>query len=298
MNISLIIMAAGMGSRYGGLKQIDPLGPNGEILMEYAVFDAIRAGFTKVIFVIRKDFEKSFKQQIGNKFSKYINVVYAFQELNDLPEGYSLPQNRVKPWGTGHAILACKNFISEPFVVQNADDFYGYDAYLRIFKAFKESSNDDCFLVGYSICNTLSPHGSVTRGICNVNEGQLVQINERKNIHRTSNNTIEYYDDDNSVILNEDSICSMNFWGFSSSYIDKLEIRFKDFLDTYELDLTSEWLIPEIVDQTIRNKESTFRVLSSDSNWFGVTYPEDKSHVMKLLSELHENNEYPKKLWK
>ena len=297
MNASLIIMAAGMGSRYGGLKQIDPLGPSGEILMEYAVYDAIRAGFNKVIFVIRKDFESEFKKSIGDKFLNHIDVCYAFQELENLPVGYNLPEGRTKPWGTGQAILSCKEFINSSFVVQNADDYYGQDAYKIIYDGFKKISNDNCCLVGYPIAKTLSPNGSVTRGICHIKNDKLVEINERKHIERTPDHKICYLENDHYMELDEDSICSMNFWGFPSSYINNLEDKFIDFLKIYGKEMTSEWLIPDIVDQSIKSKESSFHVLSSNSNWFGVTYPEDKKHVMNLLSELHETNIYPENLW-
>ena len=250
MEASLIIMAAGMGSRYGGLKQIDPLGPNSEILMEYAVFDAIRAGFTKVIFVIRKDFEEDFKNRIGNKFTEYISVYYAFQCLDDLPEPYTTPKGRTKPWGTGQAVLCCKSFINEPFVVQNADDFYGANAYKTIIKAFKDLSANDCCLVGYPISKTLSPHGSVTRGICISNNGILSKIDERMKIEKNSNGKI-ICDDNNQIIeINDTSICSMNFWGFPLSYMDILEKNFINFLSKHGSELKSEWLIPETVSYT------------------------------------------------
>lgn len=296
MQISLIIMAAGMGSRYGGLKQIDSLGPNGEILMEYAVYDAIRAGFSKVIFVIRKDFEKEFKEKIGNKFKDKIEVCYAFQELDDLPIGFNVPNERIKPWGTGHAILSCKNLINESFVVQNADDFYGLDAYRTIVSAFNNLSENDGCLVGYPILKTLSPHGSVTRGICKSENGLLQQIDERMKIEEREGKIV-YYDENEFFYINDQSICSMNFWGFPLSYMKKLEDEFINFLSKEGTKLKSEWLIPDIVDQSIKNNETSFHVLSCNSNWFGVTYPEDKPRVKKLLSSLHNAGEYPSKLW-
>ena len=297
MEASLIIMAAGMGSRYGGLKQIDPLGPNSEILMEYAVFDAIRAGFTKVIFVIRKDFEEDFKNRIGNKFTEHISVYYAFQCLDDLPEPYTTPKGRTKPWGTGQAVLCCKSFINEPFVVQNADDFYGANAYKTIIKAFKDLSANDCCLVGYPISKTLSPHGSVTRGICISNNGILSKIDERMKIEKNSNGKI-ICDYNNQIIeINDTSICSMNFWGFPLSYMDILEKNFINFLSKHGSELKSEWLIPEIVDYSINYNNNQFHVLSTESEWFGVTYPEDKQRVMNLLANLHSTGEYPEKLW-
>lgn len=297
MNVSLIIMAAGMGSRYGGLKQIDPLGPNGEILIEYAIFDAIRAGFTKVIFVIRKDFESDFKKRISNKFDDHIEVRYAFQSLDDLPKNFVVPKGRTKPWGTGQAVLCCKELINEPFVVQNADDFYGADAYQTIFKAFKILPDEACCLVGYPISKTLSPHGSVTRGICSSDNNILLKINERMEIKRNKNDEIIYIDNDQITSIDENSICSMNFWGFSSSYINILEDNFISFLTKYGNQLKSEWLIPEIVDYSINKNKTEFHVLSSKGDWFGVTYPEDKKRVMNLLSDLHHSGQYPKKLW-
>jgi len=296
MKLSLIIMAAGMGSRYGGLKQIDSLGPNGEILMEYAVYDAIRAGFSKVIFVIRKDFENEFKDKIGNKFKNSIQVCYAFQALDDIPKAFQVPEGRVKPWGTGQAILSCKDLVNEPFVVQNADDFYGYDAYKTIFSAFNNINNNDGCLVGYPIFKTLSPHGSVTRGLCKSTNGLLQQIDERMKIENKDGKII-YYEDEESFFIDNQSICSMNFWGFPLSYMKTLENEFVNFLTKHGSELKSEWLIPDIVDNSIKNNETDFHVLSCESNWFGVTYPEDKPRVIKLLSDLHEQGEYPSKLW-
>ena len=297
MNASLIIMAAGMGSRYGGLKQIDPLGPNGEILMEYAVFDAIRAGFTKVIFVIRKDFEKDFKHRISNKFDDHINVLYAFQSLNDLPENFIVPEGRTKPWGTGQAVLCCKKLINEPFVVQNADDFYGAEAYKSIIQAFKTLPDDSCCLFGYPISKTLSPHGSVTRGVCLCDNDILLKIDERMKIKKDENNKIIYIDNDEMIHIDKNSMCSMNFWGFPSSYLEVLEDNFVLFLSKYGNELKSEWLIPEIVDYSINKNKTKFHVLSTKGDWFGVTYPEDKKRVMSLLSNLHQSGQYPKKLW-
>ncbi len=297
MKPALIIMAAGMGSRYGGLKQMDPVGPNGECLLEYSIYDAIRAGFGKVVFVIRRDFESEFKEQIGRRFEDRIVVQYAFQTLDNLPKGFSVPDGRTKPWGTGQAVLVCRNFIHEPFVVQNADDFYGTEAYQVIANAFNQLDKDESCMVGYRLRNTLSPHGSVSRGICETVDGYLSNVVERLSIQANAGGTIQYIDDSQAVEMTGDEICSMNFWGFQPSLFETLEAKFTAFLQTKGQELKSEWYIPNIIQDAIDNAETRVKVLSSDSRWFGVTYPEDRPAVAASLKLMHDSGTYPAQLW-
>lgn len=299
MKPTLIIMAAGMGSRYGGLKQIDPLGPNGECLLEYSIYDAIRAGFGKIIFVIRRDFEMEFKQQLGSRFEKQIEVQYAFQSIDDLPAGFTVPQGRTKPWGTGQAVLACKPFVDEPFVVQNADDFYGAEAYQVIADAFKTLPQSQSCMVGYRLRNTLSPHGSVSRGICESDAGYLTKVTERLSIAENNiSSTIQYVENGDIVNMTGDEICSMNFWGFQPALFDTLENKFIAFLKEKGQELKSEWYIPEIIQQAIDSGETRVKLLHSNSHWFGVTYPEDRDAVVNTLQTMHDEEIYPAKLWK
>jgi dTDP-glucose pyrophosphorylase len=297
MKPALIIMAAGMGSRYGGLKQMDPVGPNGECLLEYSIHDAIRASFGKVVFVIRRDFETEFKEQVGSRFEDRIAVQYAFQSIDDLPKGFSVPEGRTKPWGTGQAVLACKDLIHEPFVVQNADDFYGAEAYQVIANAFEELENGESCMVGYRLRNTLSPYGSVSRGVCYTNNGMLKTVVERFEIKSDVSGTIHYVEDGQEGEMTGDEICSMNFWGFQPALFDTLEEKFIDFLKAKGQELKSEWYIPNIIQEAIDTGETRVKVLSSESQWFGVTYPEDRPAVVASLKAMHEAGQYPPKLW-
>lgn len=299
MKPTLVIMAAGMGSRYGGLKQIDPMGPNGETLIEYSVYDAIRAGFGKVVFIIRKDFSDAFKESIGTKFSGKIDVGYAYQELANLPQGFSVPEGRTKPWGTGQAILSCKGVVTTPFAVQNADDYYGTAAYQVISKVLKNLSadNTDSCMVGFELQNTLSLNGSVSRGICQVQDGYLASVVERLKIVRAENGQVQDSGSGEIIRMNGDEICSMNFWGFTPKLFDVLEARFVDFLKEQGEEMKSEWLIPSIVDAMINAGETRVQVLSSPDAWFGVTYPNDKPTVVASLQAMHDAGKYPSKLW-
>ncbi|MEI6892992.1 MAG: sugar phosphate nucleotidyltransferase [Pontiella sp.] len=297
MKPTLVIMAAGMGSRYGGLKQLDPVGPNGETLLEYSIHDAIGAGFGKVVFVIRHDFETEFKEQVGQKFADKIKVQYAFQSLNDLPAGFSLPEGRTKPWGTGQAVLACRELVKEPFCVQNADDFYGTAAYQTIAKAFQALEPSESCMVGYRLKNTLSPFGSVSRGICKTTAGYLVDIKERTQIETNSSGIIQYIEDDSATDMTGEEIVSMNFWGFAPEFFQTLEEKFTAFLSEKGGELKSEWYIPDIVTRMMENEETKIRVLSSDAQWFGITYPDDRPTVVNELKAMHESNTYPAKLW-
>ncbi len=297
MKPALIIMAAGMGSRYGGLKQMDPVGPNGECLLEYSIYDAIRAGFGKIVFVIRRDFETEFKEQVGSRFEDRIVVQYAFQSIDDLPDGFAVPEGRTKPWGTGQAVLACKRLIHEPFVVQNADDFYGAEAYQVIGNAFKKLDAGESCMVGYRLRNTLSPHGSVSRGVCNTIDGYLSTVTERVSIQANESGTIQYVEDGLAADMTGDEICSMNFWGFQPDLFDTLEEKFIAFLKTKGQELKSEWYIPTIIQGAIDSGETRVKVLRSDSKWFGVTYPEDRPSVAASLKAMHEDGTYPARLW-
>jgi len=297
MKPTLLIMAAGMGSRYGGLKQLDPVGPNGETLLEYSIFDAIKAGFGKVVFVIRRDFEDAFKEQVGSKFTDKIEVAYAFQSLEDLPEGFTLPEGRTKPWGTGQAVLAAKDLIKEPFCVQNADDFYGAEAYQTIAKGFQTLEDSESCMVGYRLKNTLSPFGSVSRGVCEIENGYLVEVNERTEIITNEAGTVQYIENGAATDMTGEEIVSMNFWGFSPKFFQTLEEKFIEFLTAKGDELKSEWYIPDIVTRMMENGETKIKILSSDAQWFGVTYPDDRPTVVEALQKMHDLGTYPSKLW-
>ncbi|MDZ8117727.1 nucleotidyltransferase family protein [Pontiella agarivorans] len=297
MKPTLLIMAAGMGSRYGGLKQLDPVGPNGETLLEYSIYDAIQAGFGKVVFVIRHDFEDEFKKQIGSKFTDKIEVQYAFQSLENLPARFTVPEGRTKPWGTGQAVLAAKDLINEPFCVQNADDFYGAEAYQTIATGFQSLEKPESCMVGYRLKNTLSPHGSVSRGVCKIENGYLAEVNERTEIITNAAGTVQYIENGAATDMTGNEIVSMNFWGFAPEFFQTLEERFIEFLKVKGGELKSEWYIPDIVTRMMNNGETKIKILSSDAQWFGVTYPEDRPAVVKALKKMHDSGIYPPKLW-
>ncbi len=299
MKPTLVIMAAGMGSRYGGLKQIDPMGPSGETLIEYSVYDALRAGFGKVVFIIRKDFSDAFKEAVGNRFEGKIEVGYAYQELDALPEGFSVPEGREKPWGTGQAILACKDAVDTPFAVQNADDYYGAEAFRVIsneLQGMDGDSTDSC-MVGFELKNTLSPNGSVSRGICEVENSSLASVVERLTIERNVDGVVQDSGTGSLIDMTGEEICSMNFWGFTPKFFQALESRFAAFLTAQGREMKSEWFIPSIVDEMIRSGETRVKVLSSHDSWFGVTYPDDKDTVAGELKAMHDAGKYPDALW-
>lgn len=297
MKPTLVIMAAGMGSRYGGLKQMDPVGPNGETLLEYSVYDAIRAGFGRVVFIIRRDFADEFKASVGARFEGRIQVDYAFQELENLPEGFTVPEGRTKPWGTGQAILSCKGLVNEPFAVQNADDFYGAVAYRILADELARMNEGSSCMVGYHARNTLSPHGAVARGICTIANGFLSGIVERFEIEADISGTIHYVEGGQIINMAGDEICSMNFWGFTPSFFETLEEKFTAFLREKGGELKSEWYIPDIIDDMINSGQTRVKVLGTDSQWFGVTFPEDKPAVVASLKAMHEQGHYPESLW-
>ena len=300
-SVTLLVLAAGMGSRYGGLKQLDAIGPNGETVIDYSVFDAIRAGFKKVVFIIREDFKKEFQYSIGNKFQSQIEVEYAYQKLEVLPPGYSLPQDREKPWGTGHAILSAKQMVNEPFAVINADDFYGKLAYQKIFQYLStvsiDSSPSRFCMVGYPLINTLSEFGSVSRGICIVSDqNKLESVNELTCIQKIENEIVNEDEFQKRQVLSGDEVVSMNMWGFTPQLFSQLEKLFSEFLSENIDNLSSEFYIPFAVDNLIQTNIATVEVLETTEQWFGVTYKEDKSYVQSAVYNLIESGEYPSKI--
>ena len=299
MKKTLVIMAAGMGSRYGGLKQIDGMGPSGEILLEYSVFDAVRAGFDTVVFIISEAMRDQFPEVIGNRLSSRINVKYAVQSLTDLPPGFTVPEGRVKPWGTSQAILAATKIVETPFAVLNADDFYGREAF-AVMADFLDSADPARFesaMVGYRIENTLSEHGTVTRGICRTSGGYLDRIAEIPEIGYAPDGSIVYKTAGESGTLAGGELCSMNFWGFTPPVFKFLEKDFTRFLGERGMELKSEWLIPVTVDDMIRSGETRVRVLESSGSWFGVTYPDDKPKVTAKIQSLVDQGWYPSPLF-
>lgn len=271
MNATLLVMAAGAGSRFGGLKQIEPIGKNGELLLDYSVFDAHNAGFSKVVFVIKKSMEKDFRDIIGKRAEKYLDVEYAFQEGDDLPSGFSLPEGRTKPWGTVQAVLSARNKINTPFAVINSDDYYGKNVYKYIIDHFNKS-NEMC-MVAYELEKTLSDNGTVTRGICNVENGYL-------------SNITEYYNVDKSTNLSMDSKVSMNIWGFYPDIFDKLEKGFANFLKNLKDPMKDEYILPVFVDEIIKKENAKIKVLTTKDSWIGMTYREDLPYVKEAIQKL------------
>ncbi|GAB6011114.1 glycosyltransferase family protein [Viscerimonas tarda] len=301
MKPTLFVLAAGMGSRYGGLKQLDGLGPNGETIMDYSIYDALRGGFGKVVFVIRESFDKEFREKIISKYENHVPVEVVYQELHYLPDGFSLHPDRVKPWGTNHAVLMGKDVIKEPFAVINADDFYGRESFAIIADFLKEiegKKNHYC-MVGYRLKNTLSESGSVARGVCQANkEGFLESVVERTHIERVDG-VIKYKDAENYWYeLPENAPVSMNMWGFTPDYFSYSENYFIKFLELNQQNIKSEYFIPLMVDQLISNGTADVKVLDTPSKWFGVTYAEDRPTVVAKLKELADKGEYPSPLWK
>ncbi len=301
---SLVIMAAGIGSRFGGgIKQLEPVGPNGEIIMDYSIFDAIEAGFDKVVFVIRKDLEKDFKEVIGDRISRVVNVAYAFQEIEDIPEQYQdAYSERVKPWGTGQAILVCKDIVKEPFLIINADDYYGKEAYVKAFQYLSNMTEEKAItnisMVGFELGNTLSENGGVTRGVCKTDDNNhLIDIVETKNIIKTESGAAV----DTAVGLIDiemDTPVSMNMWGVTPHFMKTLEEGFTKFLSELDKnDLTSEYLLPTIIGDLLAKKQMNVDVLRSVDKWFGVTYKEDKASVVMSVQNLIETGVYPKNLY-
>lgn len=299
MKPTLLILAAGMGSRFGGLKQVEPVGPNGEAIIDYSIYDAIRAGFGKVVFIIRESFADAFKEKFDAKLKGKIEIDYVYQELDMLPDGFSLPEGREKPWGTAHAILCAKNAVKEPFCALNADDFYGRNAYKVMAKFLTESDdNTEYSMVGYQLKETLSDFGSVSRGICDADKnGNLQKIVETLKIEKRGTAIISVEPDGSEVALTGNEIASMNNWGFKPSIFAELEKRFTQFLKTEIEKPKSEMYIPSVVFDLIDEKVATVKVLEANSPWFGVTYKEDKPFVIEKVNTLIAKGEYPEKLW-
>ncbi len=303
MKPTLLLLAAGMGSRYGGLKQLDGLGPNGETIMDYSIYDAIQAGFGKIVFVIRKDFEDQFRKKVLSKYEDHIPTEIVFQSIDNLPEGYSVPEGREKPWGTNHAVLMAKNVIKEPFCVINCDDFYNRDSF-RVIGNFlanlPNNSKNKYAMVGFRVGNTLSENGTVSRGICTTNtEKLLVDVVERTKIERREGK-VQYIDDEGKwVVTDDDTPVSMNVWGFTPDYFEYSESYFKDFLnDPKNLEnKKSEFFIPLMVNKLIKDDTATVKVLDTTSSWFGVTYPEDRENVVTKIQSLVKAGIYPNKLF-
>ena len=291
-NITLLIMAAGMGSRYGGLKQLDAIGPSGETIIDYSVYDAIKAGFTKVVFIIRKDFEQEFKSKITDKYEGQIQVEFAFQDLNDLPDEFTCPEGREKPWGTGHAILSARNVINEPFIAINGDDFYGRESFKVVADYYRKGANSFS-MVAFKLDKTLSSFGGVTRGLCTVNDEKLNTVIETADLQKTDYGVSSNRD----IELDGSEPVSMNVWGFTPILFKYLEEKFVEFLSENGTEMKSEYLIPSVVNELIQSGQETVHVLRSGATWFGVTYKEDKPFVEGEIEKLVNKGEYPGKLF-
>ncbi len=300
---ALIVMAAGIGSRYGGLKQIEPIGPSGEITLDYSIYDARKAGFGKIIFVINKDIERAFRERIDQTLGQHYKTAYIYQDLDDLPGGFDVPRGRQKPWGTAHAVLSCKNLINRPFAVINADDFYGRAAFQALGKylqgAKDRKNRYDFCMVGYDLRNTLTEHGHVARGVCSVDQdGYLISIRERTRIKKF-NGVVKYTENGETWIdISGDSLVSMNMWGFTPLMFAELGERFAQFLAENRGNLsTAEYFLPDVVNQLLVEKKAAVQVLRTQEKWFGVTYQEDVIRVKNAVQELILQGIYPKKLW-
>ena len=302
----LVVMAAGMGSRYGGLKQIDPVDKEGHIIMDFSIFDAVKAGFEKVVFIIKKENEQDFRAAIGDRLSEKIKVSYVFQELTNLPEGYVVPEGRVKPWGTGHAIMSCMGEIDGPFVVINADDFYGSHAFQVAYDFLTTHQDEEgiyrYMMVGYRLENTLTDNGHVARGVCEMDaQGYLADIHERTHIEKRGNGAAYTEDEGKTWIpISGDATVSMNMWGFSESILGELQSRFSAFLEENlkKNPLKCEYFLPFVVDELLKEGRATVAVEKSQDKWFGVTYKEDKPMVMAAIQNLKDQGVYPAHLWK
>lgn len=298
---SLVILAAGMGSRYGGLKQIDTVGDNGESIIDFTIYDAIRAGFKKVYLIIRKEHESAFNEALVNQVRNFIEVEYVYQDKNDLPEGFSCPEGREKPWGTTHALWACRHQVHEPFMICNADDYYGQDAFKSMFDFLSQKITDTKYaMVGYRLNNTLSESGSVSRGVCDVQEGYLLDVKERKEIKREKGDVIVSDDGVHWEPIDEHLLVSMNFWGFTPQIFDLAERQFIAFLkrDMAGNPLKCEHVIPTMVGETLKEGLYTIQALPSENTWFGVTYQQDKPTVVELFKKSKASGLYPQDLWK
>ena len=300
----LVVMAAGMGSRYGGLKQIDPVDKEGHIIMDFSIYDAVQAGFQKVVFIIKKENEADFRSAIGDRLSNQLEVSYVFQDLHNIPEGYEVPEGRVKPWGTAHAVLSAIDEVDGPFAVINADDYYGRHAFETIYEFLTTHEDDDKYrytMVGYRLKNTVTDNGHVARGVCELNEAkELVGITERTKIEKRDGG-IAFSEDDGETwtTIDGDTLVSMNMWGFSASILKELKDRFPKFLDeNLKVNpLKCEYFLPFVVDELLGEKRATVKILKSMDKWYGVTYKEDKPVVVAAIQNLKDGGLYPQKLW-
>jgi len=298
MKPTLVVLAAGLGSRYGGLKQMDGVGPSGETIIDYSIYDAVRAGFGKVVFIIRRDIEADFREAFLKKLSGRIAVDYVFQELTDLPEGFRCPPDRIKPWGTAHAVLSAAPKVHEPFAVINADDFYGRSGFQTMADFLRNAGSTQYSVVGYGLRGTLSEHGSVARGVCEVDaSGYLSGIIERTQIETTPAGIFYRHADGRSTVLPEATVVSMNFWGFTPGFFDSARREFEHYLRENIHDPKAEMFIPLVVNALIKSGEATVKVLPTRDQWFGVTYKEDRPRVMAELEKLVAAGEYPRALW-
>lgn len=301
MQLTLLVLAAGMGSRYGGLKQIDPIGPSGEIIIDYSIHDAIASGFNHIVFVIRKSFDKDFKEAIGDRISKLVDVSYAYQEMDCDLDGYKPDDERVKPWGTGHAILVADEVIDGPFAVINADDYYGRHAFEIMAKQLSEMNEKEDLsfcMAGYKLENTLSEYGTVSRGVCTYNDHQhLTNVQEYTKLKKTDSGAVDL-DDKAKPEFTGKEIVSMNLWGFTPVIFDHLHNQFKEFLQLRGQELKSEFFIPSVVDRLIKEKGAEVTICPTHESWFGITYKEDKALAQQHIAKLVENKTYPERLWK
>jgi hypothetical protein len=300
---TLVVMAAGIGNRYGGLKQIDPVGPNGEIIIDYSIYDALNAGFSKVVFVIKKDIEEAFRERVGRTIEERCETVYVFQRIENVLKGFKVPLNRQKPWGTAHATLSCRDVVHSPFAVLNADDFYGRSSYQILCNYLKNAQDCDgvydyC-MVGYVLENTLTEHGHVARGVCTVNQdGYLVEIHERRRIKKFGEIAKYTEDGEDWVEIPKGSIVSMNMWGFTPSLFPELEARFPQFLQKNSDNIEkAEYFLPNVVDDLLKEEKARVRVLATDEKWVGVTYRQDRPRVEHVIRELIRRGVYPENLW-
>lgn len=296
----LVIMAAGMGSRFGGLKQIAPVDEQGHIIIDFSLYDAWRAGFRDLVFIIKPEMEDSFREVIGDRMKKYFNITYVHQTIDKLPAGYSIPDGREKPWGTGHAILCCKDVVDGPFTVINADDFYGPTAFFAIYDYLQNNQDDSQYaMVGYRVRNTVTEHGSVARGVCEVENGLLSGVTERTQIYKNGLDAKYTEDGETFVDLPGDTIVSMNFWGFTPKMLHELDDRFAAFLDDALANnpLKSEYFLPSVVNDQLQIGTATVRVLPCEETWFGVTYREDLESVKDAICEMKRRGIYDKNLW-
>lgn len=300
----LVIMAAGMGSRYGGLKQIDPVDEQGHIIMDFSIYDAVKAGFEKVVFIIKKENEADFKASIGDRISEHIGVSYAYQELTNVPEGYQIPDQRVKPWGTGHAVLCASREIDGPFVVMNADDFYGFQGLRKIYQYMSSHTDNGMYsyaMVGYRLDRTLTEHGHVARGVCKMDEsGHLLGIQERVRIEKREGGAAYTEDDGASwTVLPGDTSVSMNLWGFTESFLVELRRRFPKFLQegVAENALKAEYFLPSVVEALLQEGKAKVQVLKTSDSWHGITYKEDKPQIVEAIKKMKSEGIYPQHLW-